>query len=131
MRISDWSSDVCSSDLLAQASASLGYINIYPDEDGVIRSLNLFQNLGPGQQARHFITAMLAVAGDQDKLPRLQERPGSLLIPYAGSLGHFTIYPYAQVLNGNVPPSTFDGKYVRSEEHTSEIQSLMSTSYDV
>ncbi|AEC21446.1 two-component sensor protein [Pusillimonas sp. T7-7] len=97
---------------LAQASASLGYINIYPDEDGVIRSLNLFQNLGPGQQARHFITAMLAVAGDQDKLPRLQERPGSLLIPYAGSPGHFTIYPYAQVLNGNVPPSTFDGKYV-------------------
>src|SRR3546814_10479010 len=79
----------------------------------------------------------------------------ALLIPYAGAPGHFTIYSYAAVLNGQVPAATFKNKYVlvgswgsglgdafptpvsrqgeamRSEEHTSELQSLMRISYAV
>ncbi|NYT58452.1 CHASE2 domain-containing protein [Alcaligenaceae bacterium] len=95
---------------LAQAAASLGYINVYPDNDGVIRSLRLFQ--GGADPYPHFITAMLAVAGDQNSLHSVQDHTGPLLISYAGNPGHFTLYPYAQVLNGNVPPEAFKGKYV-------------------
>ncbi|NYT87051.1 CHASE2 domain-containing protein [Pollutimonas harenae] len=97
---------------LAQAAAARGYINVYPDDDGVIRSLKLFQDLESGTRVRHFIAAMLAVAGDEARLQQLQSQPESVLIPYAGGPGHFSLYPYAQVLNGNVPPSTFKDKYV-------------------
>ncbi len=97
---------------LEQAAAALGYINIYPDDDGVIRSLTLHQHLEDGRPVSHFIAAMLSVAGDQASLRRIQGKFAPLRIPYAGSPGHFTIYPYIQVLNGNVPASAFDGKHV-------------------
>lgn len=96
---------------LAQAAASLGYINIYPDSDGVIRSLRLFQD-GEPEPYQHFINAMLVEAGDPGGLGSLQHRTGPLRIAYAGNPGHFTLYPYAQVLNGNVAPDAFKDKYV-------------------
>lgn len=97
---------------LSLAAAALGYINIYPSTDGVIRSLTLFQPLDADGQARHFVAAMLDVANDQASLKRLLEQPAQRLIPYAGTPGHFTIYPYAQVLNGHIPESVFKDKLV-------------------
>src|SRR5690606_29777056 len=50
---------------VARAAAGLGYVNIYPDQDGVIRSISLYQALDDGTLAQHFIMAMLDVAGDE------------------------------------------------------------------
>ncbi|MCC2596038.1 CHASE2 and HATPase_c domain-containing protein [Pusillimonas sp. MFBS29] len=96
---------------LGQAAAAQGYINIFPDKDGVIRSLRLFDNAEPVPH-QHFISAMLTVAGARDSLLPIKNHTGPLLISYAGNPGHFTLYPYVQVLNGNIPPETFKGKYV-------------------
>ena len=97
---------------LTKASAARGYINIYPDDDGVIRSLIPFQTLDHDLHAQHLIASMLEVGGNQRALTTLKRQPRSLLIPYAGPPGHFPLYPYAQVLNGTIPPSTFNNKYV-------------------
>lgn len=94
---------------LANTAQSLGYINIYPDEDGVIRSLIPQQKLTSGQHVEHFVMAMARTANTPPS-ETLGTTP--LLIPYAGTPGHFTMYPYAQVLNGQIPESLFKDKYV-------------------
>ncbi|MFW7340743.1 CHASE2 domain-containing protein [Pollutimonas sp. H1-120] len=101
-------------DGLAEAAASLGYINIQADGDGTIRSIALRQNLGPGRSAKHFITAMLSVAppDPQAQAAILAKGVDDLLIPYAGVPGHFTIYSYAAVLDGQIPSTAFKDKYV-------------------
>jgi len=93
---------------LARAAAALGFINIYPDGDGVIRSLVLRQHLTSGRDVDHFIVAMLATAGEATPAP--PEKP--LLIPYAHPSSPFVSYPYKQVLDGAVPASAFKDKYV-------------------
>src|SRR3546814_10812107 len=102
MRISDWRSDVCSSEL---AAAALGYINIQADSDCITRALTLHRRLAAGERLNHFISAMLSVA--EPERPAIASGPlpdqKALLIPYAGAPGHFTIYSYAAVLNGQVP----------------------------
>ncbi|MGP1614174.1 MAG: CHASE2 domain-containing protein, partial [Pollutimonas bauzanensis] len=98
---------------LAGAARQMGYINIYPDEDGVIRSLTLERTLASGEKVEHFVIALMRAAHEpaQPAAPR-QAGSAPLLLPYAGTPGHFTIYPYAQVLNGQIPESDFKGKYV-------------------
>lgn len=99
---------------LAEAAASLGYINIRADGDGTIRSVALRQHLGHGRTAEHFVTAMLSVAppGPQVQAAILAKGVDDLLIPYAGVPGHFTIYSYAAVLDGQIPATAFKDKYV-------------------
>ncbi len=99
---------------LAAAAKSLGYINIYPDEDGVIRSLVLRQTLPSGQTAEHFVMAMVRAAGNPGEIASAQRQAahGNTLLPYAGTPGHFTMYSYAEVLNGQIPESSFKDKYV-------------------
>lgn len=92
---------------LAGAAAGLGYINVYPDSDGTIRSLTLRQELGNGRHAEHFIVPML------DRGPSGAEDTGKpRLIPYAGPAGHFTFYSYIAVLRGDVPPERFRDRLV-------------------
>ncbi|NYT64188.1 CHASE2 domain-containing protein [Alcaligenaceae bacterium] len=99
--------------VLAQAARRLGYINIFPDEDGVIRSITLQQEQAQGPRIEHFVMAMLQTTLQGVPSPHMAS-PGTAarLIPYAGAPGHFTMYPYAQVLNGQIPSSTFKDKYV-------------------
>ncbi|KAA0891032.1 CHASE2 domain-containing protein [Pusillimonas sp. ANT_WB101] len=97
---------------LINAAAKQGYFNIYPDEDGVIRSIIPRMELPSGLSAQHLVLSMLDVAG-VDSSARVVSRPDqALLIPYAGPPGHYTHYPYAHVLNGDIPPATFRNKYV-------------------
>ncbi|WP_353153635.1 CHASE2 domain-containing protein [Pollutimonas bauzanensis] len=99
--------------LLANAAERLGYINIYPDEDGVIRSLVPQQTLASGLHVEHFVTAITRAANNLVDVPSSQQPDASpRLIPYAGTPGHFTMYPYAQVLDGQIPESSFKDKYV-------------------
>src|SRR3546814_5205259 len=133
MRISDWSSDVCSSDLDTDQVTSP---RISPDGKHVAVSANL----GEGNHAIVVYqvddmqqTALL-------KLPRY-EQPVNMywasdtrLLVAKGRLIGSREKPLA---TGEIIATDFDGRnqlYVfgyRSEEHTSELQSLMRISYAV
>src|SRR3546814_6548670 len=95
MRISDWSSDVCSSDLTLDSS--LRRAALYPAELRVPRGYLMRR---PRQYCKR--------AGAQRALP--------------------PVYP--PVAEGRHPPRASAGER-RSEEHTSELQSLMRISYAV
>src|SRR3546814_4977575 len=117
MRISDWSSDVCSSDLdgrnggfqVLQRQIKLvriGPLGFAP-EGGLPEGGNqFFQSFDP-----LVLTSFTRRRGDQQRLQ------GSNVIEKIGSLRHAPSLP-------NPAP-------IRSEEHTSELQSLMRTSYAV
>src|SRR3546814_10706392 len=99
MRISDWSSDVCSSDLLV--GALLGH-----------RADRL-----PGEQHRQ-----------QEDAEHREER--RLMLPRYRGAGAHDLRP--RRLAQRDPPGTVGAQRLfRSEEHTSELQSLMRISYAV
>src|SRR3546814_4135547 len=102
MRISDWSSDVCSSDLDAPYA---GYVQVgrRRDGDGEINVTN-------GGQLR-------ISAGESVNTNTYE--PGLQIARDSGSLGRVTV-------DGNGSQI-----HMRSEEHTSELQSLMRISYAV
>ena len=83
---------------LAGAATSLGYINVYPDSDGTVRSLTLLRTAASGAPLEHFSIPMLGQA-----MPGSIPPDENLLIPYAGPAGHFTVASYAAVLRGAVP----------------------------
>src|SRR3546814_7290713 len=109
MRISDWSSDVCSSDLPGDEGPE-------PDDrmDQQARLLAAPRRLA-AQQLQHFAALHAGVQHRQAAVGALaQRRPHEEVV---GALD--------QQENGEE-----DGA-VRSEEHTSELQSLMRNSYAV
>src|SRR3546814_4044046 len=99
MRISDWSSDVCSSDLVRSLDAGDHALEVFvhsPDRDGLFAA----------------IVISLDRLGVQIQQARALDGPGG------------TIFDSFQVLPG-------DTRQPRSEEQTSELQSLMRISYAV
>src|SRR3546814_2786262 len=104
MRISDWSSDVCSSDLLTKAGPVSGHApgRLLPAlrSDGVLA----------GQ------------CGEQDPRPLRGAEPGRPVVRQAGSRSAAVGALWAVARH----PAR-----IRSEEHTSELQSLMRISYAV
>src|SRR3546814_4780053 len=104
MRISDWSSDVCSSDL----SDLRRHNETNPQEPPMSRKLTT-----PAAVAASLVALMVAApAGAADYV----QAAGSTLA-------------FATKYDGEVFTGTFPG--FRSEEHTSELQSLMRLSYAV
>src|SRR3546814_8214828 len=117
MRISDWSSDVCSSDLvrdsLAQAGrGSGGKCRAGAAHDG--DTLAPAAAARSGRVAERDVLAARAAHGDPAACGRRQHPAG--LPSAAGGAG------------GLLVPG---GRRNRSEEHTSELQSLMRISYAV
>src|SRR3546814_7968923 len=97
MRISDWSSDVCSSDLRLTAKSGASF-----------------------DQLSRFLMANRGWP-DAEKLRARAEKAISLdSYDPARTLAYFQSYP----------PQTASGQF-RSEEHTSELQSIMRKSYAV
>src|SRR3546814_1605096 len=101
MRISDWSSDVCSSDLIVESAGNIVF--------------SIKKKLTP-----HFgvQTPYLAAV--------VKGTTFSVTVDGTGAS--------VQVVEGAVEVSTLDGgarDLIRSEEHTSELQSLMRSSYAV
>src|SRR3546814_4908380 len=119
MRISDWSSDVCSSDLIGTGL------------DTWSPNLNIFRDprWGRGQETYGedpFLTARMGVAFIEGMQGPNPERPEVIATPK-----HFDVHsgPESTRHVANVFVSKHD--LVRSEEHTSELQSLMRISYAV
>src|SRR3546814_6672256 len=104
MRISDWSSDVCSSDLTCGVARGADRIGRGPPRMTPLPPGSTIGILGAGQLGR-----MIAVAAAQ---------LGYRCHIFAPSPGP-----------GCAVARTFTAA-ARSEEHTSELQSLMRTSYD-
>src|SRR3546814_9594173 len=107
MRISDWSSDVCSSDLLAVARRNDG--ELVADTGGTsVRRVDVGCDLLVGKES-HILVAM---GFAREYGPRL----------HLGIGDHDVLPP---------PVPGFISRARRSEEHTSELQSLMRISYAV
>src|SRR3546814_5455623 len=117
MRISDWSSDVCSSDLLAVGREA----DVLRAQEVVER--DLFGDL-PAALAVGLEHVLAAVGSRAGRQPHLVVGVGDVageLLRVAFDQGAFAA---AQVDPVQVVP-------LRSEEHTSELQSLMRNSYAV
>src|SRR3546814_7413983 len=135
MRISDWSSDVCSSDLVRRNLPGLarlvaGSADAFPRRDAGRLERN------HRRQAAHRDAAIAHPPpfGRGARLVAHPAVPG--LDPRKGEarerLGHADELLGARVRIGPVADPAFDPlKDRRSEEHTSELQSLMRTSYAV
>src|SRR3546814_4708899 len=103
MRISDWSSDVCSSDLAERRAAAISATAVA----GCV--LETASRRGTGRPASRAVAARRSRTAFR-ACAYMRLRPGR-----AGFLARIRGYTAAQ----------------RSEEHTSELQSLMRTSYAV
>src|SRR3546814_2135254 len=119
MRISDWSSDVCSSDLIAE-----------------IEGVNLALGTPLGADDCHNADRLARLPGTiNSKTGRptafIMATPGPAMLP--APVATPTATP-AEWTDGPVPEFTgtsWSDDEVRSEEHTSELQSLMRISYAV
>src|SRR3546814_5877385 len=109
MRISDWSSDVCSSDLIGLTAELLG-----PQDVGQVV-----------EQAVHEgdLAAVIECAGEVDVLRDHHPRR------HFEAVGQLEDGRAQQHVQQKLDP--LDGPVSRSEEHTSELQSLMRISYAV
>src|SRR3546814_9741418 len=130
MRISDWSSDVCSSDLALAPPAAAGRV-----EDAHLSALPLAD---PDPAAAVGPDAAGALAGgrrlDHGGVARLRIDPGDVAAGERGIIdrpvrGDRDAVRPAPL--GRVPDAHGAGRGIRSEEHTSELQSLMRISYAV
>src|SRR3546814_9167614 len=124
MRISDWSSDVCSSDLRD---------SLYDGVDGEISFIDIL----------YFTTVTITTVGYGDIVPvtpttRLFE--AIIVTPirifvwliFLGTAYHFVIRnTYDRWRMARIQKTLQNHIVVRSEEHTSELQSLMRISYAV
>src|SRR3546814_7430321 len=110
MRISDWSSDVCSSDLPGQRGDFR--VDLVDFEQGKLTDVGAgCRGAGPeGQQAVDILERKASLLGTLDK----SDAPNRFLF------------------EASIPVRIAASRYdQRSEEHTSELQSLMSNSYAV
>src|SRR3546814_1201646 len=127
MRISDWSSDVCSSDLFLprRASASKDRAN---DERPVLSAAlagQLAARTGTQRGKVRPEGLQQGVPDDEARHDRHCSRsPRSGADPPWCSRDHSLVEPRAHALRGSA-------QWARSEAHTSELQALMSISYAV
>src|SRR3546814_1984976 len=111
MRISDWSSDVCSSDLYTRSSRRSPAI---PELSAISRSLVTLSS-----SARSFKSPCVVTRA---------ERAGFFNLPLGMTR---TVFGSAISVRGISATGSLTDRLARSEEHTSELQSLMRLSYAV
>src|SRR3546814_9527074 len=124
MRISDWSSDVCSSDLIWNT-------HWHPDHTGgnaAIKEATGCTITGPAAEFARIPTLDVQVKGGDTV--RLGEHAADVWDVPAHTAGHIA-YHFAADAAIFVGDTMFAMGCGRSEEHTSELQSLMRISYAV
>src|SRR3546814_5609009 len=133
MRISDWSSDVCSSDLLPAAKIqgetfNAGYQNMSIADIALVVK-QVVEEEFPGRPPIDIVTTptddIRSYHVNSDKIRNA-----------IGFQPKRTVEDAVRGLcrafrEGRLPNSLTDDRYFRSEEHTSELQSLMRISYAV
>lgn len=98
---------------LAEAAAAIGYINVYPDRDGVVRRSQLYTSFPEGPSL-HFVPALLKAGNDTASLNQLLSNPlgPTRLISFLGRPGHFDTYSFSDVVEGKISPEVFKDRYV-------------------
>src|SRR3546814_8942383 len=117
MRISDWSSDVCSSDL--------GKTQILSISDSDFHRTRLTHSLEVSQVGTGILQHLRHIESDPDVLNVLPDTKLIETICMIHDLGHS---PFG---HGGEVALNLAMRDHRSAEHTSELQSLMRISYDV
>src|SRR3546814_1043875 len=117
MRISDWSSDVCSSDLLTFARASA----LSRNSRAWARNSNVSMNCGSSRP------------GMRTNPLRSRSSAKAAIEPGRAGVSVSIIAAIVSRIGGARSPDLYRGEpqKLRSEEHTSELQSLMRISYAV
>src|SRR3546814_8191071 len=126
MRISDWSSDVCSSDLRENiiVDPGIGFGKSLQHNLSICSRLALFQGLGApvlfGASRKRMIGAL------SNEAPVGERLGGSV------ALAFHAVQMGAQMVRVHDVKETVQAVHLwRSEEHTSELQSIMRISYAV
>src|SRR3546814_8302105 len=120
MRISDWSSDVCSSDLQDMLDAVLAAIERDRQQRAVDRDISKVRERFETLSAREQQVMQLVTVGKLNK-------------QVAGDLGisEVTVKIHRAAVMRKMGARSLADLIRRSEEHTSELQSLMRISYAV
>src|SRR3546814_8834659 len=135
MRISDWSSDVCSSDLVRHRLADFQLAEILQVRHALKQQHALDDLVGVLHLLDRFFVFVVAEPLEAPALPhpRMQEilvDGGQLVLQHTVEvLDHFLVAFHAGLLCCASHVAT--DRLARSEEHTSELQSLMRISYAV
>src|SRR3546814_8522730 len=121
MRISDWSSDVCSSDLVANI-----HMLIFTDVDGDNPARHIAADSHLILLHVSIVSADISSACQPEiaAYDGQQQRSGEHQHPSAPRRGGWSVCSGRALLNRG-------SRLLRSEEHTSELQSLMRISYAV
>src|SRR3546814_1897356 len=119
MRISDWCSDVCSSDLLVAAWPVLPSLEAAPQKSSLPARAPFLLVAAPRRPLPTPATSAASAIGSLTY--EALETPA----PLEAQVGHYLPYRPSRIV--------IDGAsgHPRSEEHTSELQSLMRNSYAV
>src|SRR3546814_3616813 len=116
MRISDWSSDVCSSDLEADDALAEALHRLLARSSSTLVAVQLDDALGAVEQQN--------LPGTVDEHPNWRRR-------YRVAVEALAAHPGLRALAALLGPPDRANPSPRSEEHTSELQSLMRISYAV
>src|SRR3546814_7018114 len=134
MRISDWSSDVCSSDLHAEQTRGIVLAHGQHEEGGLFRAAHAMEVFAYSHKRVSVLDVCVKPAADDadglfrvllDDLGDLLHRGG------AHAALHLVEVDHLVDLGGHVLAGADVIADARSEEHTSELQSLMRISYAV
>src|SRR3546814_9755535 len=117
MRISDWSSDVCSSDLLSWRDVDLAVVHKRPDTGE-----HRLRKLTPLSLRLYTARSYLDQHGPITTIADLTPHP---------FVGYLEFTDFVDTLSGLTKLGIRPQFRSRSEEHTSALQSLMSISYAV
>src|SRR3546814_5514811 len=126
MRISDWSSDVCSSDLAGSTSGVAQWTGKF---SGTWPGVTHNSGYEPGPYANEKPLFTITAANAAQYAGKLSEGEKALLSKYPKSF-RMNIYPSHRDFAESARTCE-RAKKNRSEEHTSELQSLMRSSYAV
>src|SRR3546814_1209651 len=129
MRISDWCSDVCSSDLLVAAWPVLPSLEAAPQKSSLPARAPFLLVAAPRRPLPTPATSAASAIGSLTY--EALETPA----PLEAQVGHYLPYRPSRIVidgaSGHPTPLVESVAMGRSEEHTSELQSLMRISYAV
>src|SRR3546814_2178183 len=130
MRISDWSSDVCSSDLIPVGAVAMKHWIFAKLFDRMDRALVHGSTFGKNDMAMAAGIATLEVLEEEKLVERAAATGAALLAELQGLAGKHELVKQVRG-KGLMIGLEFGPPKGRSEEHTSELQSLMRISYAV
>src|SRR3546814_5853838 len=125
MRISDWSSDVCSSDLAATPPINAHLLHLHAGIDAVAEpAMHLMLTTGAPDVIREAVASLGTEVGGMDTPISIDPESGR---PWRVRFDVKTLATEERMLQA----AAYVVCAYRSEEHTSELQSLMRLSYAV